>query len=237
MKFNNQPPDHFDNRPAKEFLEDLIYTYIGRIMRSHVLVITGPSIERHIINSFKIASDNRFWVHCIDMDEDTFSEMTQRLEKMSIDTSRVELGLGDVTNYEWVFKLPRPCRFEDLDLCQSLGQTKGIIMQRLIRQSSNHGGTYDSCVKCLMFTTSSRPKGIEDFFYNLNTILNEIGAEIRVNSTVRQGPNGVYKHNKRNIHEWSPVLSKHGRLLNRDPLTVYTYRDGAPMVSCVIMYR
>ena len=128
LKYNKKPIDYFDHRPTKEYLEKLIYTEAGDKMISNVLQVTGPALNRHIKNALKIASGSSCKIHCIEIQRNMFNVMKRRLQKISVGKNKVKLGLGDVTRYEDVFGLSYPCRFEDLDLCQSLRSSKFIIV-------------------------------------------------------------------------------------------------------------
>jgi hypothetical protein len=116
-----------------------------------------------------------------------------------------------------------------LDFCQTLEQTYELIAYRFLDQYRNTAYSYN---RCFMFTASLRPHGEESFLKNLNTVLSATGAKVCVDSTWRQ-EGTLLEHGVRRKH---PVLLKRGGLAKYQPITLYSYRDGNPMMTCVIMH-
>jgi hypothetical protein len=228
---NTKPVDYFDNRPVKEFLEDYLYTKIGNIMKSHVLQITGPALKRHYDNAIKIAPDNRFKIYWIEKERDIYYKMQQRYVEHGFNPNKMKLVLGDVVDYEWAFKLNNSCRFEDLDFCGSLDSTKHIIAHRLLTQSTTQSGQRANLTKCLMFTASLRPSGMNKALVDIQMILKEIGALLAPISTLENKATKIYN----GVFKWHPVLLQRGNRLKH--LWIYSYKDTHQMMTCVIIYK
>lgn len=241
MKYNNKPVNYFDNRPTKKYLENHIYTKIGKMMTSKALIVTGPALGRHIKNGIKIASNKQCKILCIEIEPRIFKEMQKRLVKIKkqylqnniFNINNVEIGLGDVIRYEDVFESSLPCRFEDLDFCESLHNSRFTIGNRLNVQSINYNSRYASFRKFLMFNASVRPFGIENYLYDLNMIIGIIGARLSIKRTMRQ-KRILLKHG---VQKLQPVLIKRGRLSKDYPLQLYIYKDTSAMICCTIMYK
>jgi len=231
MIYNNKPLDYFDNKPAKEFLESKIYREMGKRITSNVLQVTGPALERHVDSAKEIASNDQCKIYCIEIEHRVFNEMVRRLKNINIDHSRLKIAKGNVMEYERVFGLSRPCRFEDIDLCQSLITSKYQIACRLHTQSRWWPGKYTKLRKGFVFTASLRPNGIEGFMKNVNTILNVIGARLSVKATLLRKCANI----GHSVKKWNPVLLQTGdRLID---LKLYSYKDTNPMISCAILYK
>jgi hypothetical protein len=233
MIYNRESTDYFDNRVAKEYLEGIIYDYVGERMISNTLQITGPALERHLKNANKIA-DDRCTKHCIEIEPRIYREMQKRFDNISRYTSHnTELALGNVVEYERIFNRDRPCRFEDIDLCESLKKSRFIIAHRLLVQSRSYPGKYNNLNKCLIFTAALRPISMEKTLEYARVILDVIDVKLAVKSTMSQGtislPHG--------IKQWKPALLQTGRLLGPLSLRIYSYKDTHPMMSCVILYK
>jgi hypothetical protein len=198
-------------------------------------------ISIHIKNGIKIASNKQCKIYCIEIEPRIFKEMQKRLIKIkkqylqnkAFNINNVELGLGDVIRYEDIFKLSLPCRFEDLDFCESLHNSRFTIGNRLNVQSTNYGTRYASFKKFLMFNASIRPFGIEKYLYNLNMIIGIIGARISIKRTMKQ-KRTILKYG---IQKLQPVLIKRGRLSKNYSLQLYIYKDTSAMICCTIMYK
>lgn len=228
---NSKPIDYFDNRPVKESLERSLYSRIGSIMTSNVLQITGPALERHYENALKIASNPKCKIYWIEAERQIFEGMSIRFENLQLDPKRVKLRLGDVTNYERVFNINTPARFEDLDFCGALSTTRHMIAHRLLTQSRTYPAQTPDMHKCLMFTASIRPDGMEKMLPDIQMILKEIGVLISPRGTFEAGSTEVVK----GIRRWIPIYLQTGNLLEH--LWIYSYKDTHQMMTCAIIYK
>ena len=228
LSSNDFPTSHFDNKPVKAELESMIYSYVGTKMLSNVLQITGPALERHVINALKIAKTGRCKIHCVELAKNIFKEMESRYKQLPpVVQKRVRLHNCDVANYHLLEEFPLPCRFEDLDLCQTLASTKYLIAHRLKSQSCYINGQYNKLLKCMVITSTLRSQKLTSFLEDLNVVLSVIGAEIK------------YKEHKtqplvKKMRMVLPTVIKVGRI---EEIGVVTYKDRAPMVSAIITYR
>lgn len=230
---NSKPTTYFDNRPAKEMLEHYLYSRIGESMDSNVLQITGSALSRHYANALKIAKGPKCKIYWVEAEPSIYTEMRKRYESTDINHKKVKLAFGDVTNYERLFNLNNPCRFEDLDFCGALSTTRHMIAHRLLTQSRTWPGQKAEFNKCLMFTAALRPDSMKDVFKDLNMILREIGAVLAPYETYDRGREQIGRPYP--IFEWSPVFLQTGSLLKH--LWIFQYKDTHNMVSCVIIYR
>ena len=228
--FNTVPVEHYDHRPAKEFLENYTYTKIGKKMVSNVLTITGPAIDRHILNASKIANRSKCKIYFIEIESRIYKEMCWRKKHSKLDTKKVNIGHGNFIDYNKIFDLRYPCRFIDLDLCQTMGKCKHLICHSLQHQSMHINDAYNDKYKCIMITSSYRCSTTEKTFSGLNYILKVIGAKIDIAQTKQRSKKQIFKK----VHKLNPVITKQGRLKMLD---IFSYKDGAPMMSFVILYK
>ncbi len=238
MSFNDKPVTYFDDRPAKEYLENSIYDYVGQRMLSNTLQVTGPAVARHLNNAKKIARHASCSRYIMEIDQRIFSAISKRViaHKLSdpdINDRNVEVGLGNAVEYERILGLSKPCRFEDMDFCQSLDTSVYLIAHRLHTQARPWPGKYAELNKCLVFTSAIRPSNMEKSLEWLKIILHAIGAILSVKETLSHGTLDIGY----SIKSWSPALLQTGRLLGPKSLKIYNYRDSHPMMSCVILYK
>ena len=236
--FNTVPVEHYDHRPAKEFLENYTYTRIGKKMVSNVLAITGPAIDRHITNASKIANRSKCKMYFIEIEPRIYKIMCRRKENSELNTKKVNIGLGNFVDYNRIFGLQYPCRFIDLDLCQTLEKTMFLIYHSLRHQSMHINNKYNNGYKCLMITASLRGDSRKNnkgnntakTLLDLNILLNVIDARIDIKNTIQNKTRSIFK----GVNKLSPVIINQGRLKTLD---IFSYKDGAPMMSFVILYK
>jgi len=130
--------------------------------------------------------------------------------------------------------LREPVRFEDLDMCQTMSSIEPLVRYRLSLQSRITG--YPAKLrKCMLITSSLRPGSLDKTLGILFKIIQDVlGAKASLWKDSK-----ATKHSRRykdhGVKEYFPYMANHGRLL-KDGLIFYTYRDGTPMFSCMILY-
>jgi hypothetical protein len=225
--------DRFDHCPAKEWLHDNMYKYAATRMKSDALIVSGPAVERHIEHGLRIARTEKARVYLIENDPDVYREMKRRFlaipNKPAEWIRKVKIVHGDVASYETFINRSRPMRFEDLDLCKSMKSLHYLLGHRLLLQSKLAGHA-TSLRKCFMFTVSLRNCPFDDTFKTLSGMLEDI---LGVKSSYWPGSCARYK--KVNVKEFYPYIGDFGRLL-KGGLHLYTYKDGAPMMTGMIFY-
>ena len=230
---NTQPLDYFDDRPVKQKLEDLLYSYVGytKGMVGNVMQVTGPAIKRHLTNARKIASTSACKIYWVEIEHSVYNTMQSRLRSLGRHAKKnVYIGQGDVTNYEHIFGRRLPCRFEDIDFCQSIQSTKYIVAHRMQIQSVDHTIGYKKKYKCMLVTASIRPLGTPHYFKCINIALEIIGAEIDVGATMRNGAEKMAFGGQK----WRVSMQKKGRLSD---FMAFSYNDTSNMISCMILYK
>jgi hypothetical protein len=223
--------DRFDDCPTKRWLQSQIYSDLAKRMKSNVMMIAGPAIERHISDGFKIASTPKAKIHLVEKDFERYKEMVRRYgsipNKPKEWAKKITLIHGDIL-------LCDSTRFEDLDLCQTLSSLRYLVGHRLLLQSKL-GGSAFKLRKCMLITASLRHYELNrtlDALFNL--VRDILGAKVALwSGTKGEKHSRLYKEH--GVKEYSPYIESHGRLL-LNGLRFYTYRDGAPMFSCVILY-
>jgi len=236
--------DRFDDCPTKRWLQDQMYTHLSFRMKSNVMVVGSPSLEEQITNAFKIASTPAAQVYIVEIDARRFAEMSKRFQILRDRdplcgwpedwADRTHRLFIDVASYEMAAKLKAPVRFEDLDMCQTMLFTQHLVRYRLSLQSEISG--YSARMrKCMLFTSSLHHCGLDETLDILQRILEDVlGASASVWKSAKGNKHSrLYKTH--GVKEYTPYIANHGRLL-KDGLRFYTYRDGAPMFSCMILY-
>ena len=243
--------------PAKAFVESLLYRTAGMFIHCTPLIVSGPAYARHVRNGFDFISKRPFvskeCVVLIDYDQAVGEVLKEEREIHRLrdpeQAANVKLLIGpkhgNVLN-------AKHRRFEDLDLmdtwygCQTArpGDVPAgeIFCRRLKGQLDkwpNRGknGKY----KCIIFTVvlrnSSGGKG--KLISGINELLSIIDAEIEGFDFTKRYGNSPWDvsypmHPILSIHE-QIVLYKHsGRIIK---MRVFTYRDGTPMLTGVIVWR
>lgn len=240
---------HFDNRPRKKAAENYIYTQIGKIVTSSALVITGPSLERHIPNIMKITTHQSCKGYCIENDtrvyygehgiQERYNNLTQQ------EKHKIKIAFGDVTGYMKIFGLRYPCRFIDLDLCRTLNSTSLIIANCLRVQATYRKDMH----KFFMFTASypRTTEGMEEYLFELDrTILSEIDARINIESMLRMRKENKpwgWKKLGHYMKRWTPIFLEHGRIseqnmpLESNGFLLYNYKETSQMITCAFIYK
>lgn len=236
--------DRFDDCPTKRWLQSQIYSSVARRMKSNAMIVSGPSVERHITDGFRIASTPKAKIYLVERNIERFYEMSRRCQAIKNSEpldgwpedwySRVTRLHTDVISYERLIKSKTPTRFEDLDMCQTMPSIQYLIGHRLLLQSKL-AGSAAKLRKCILITSSLRHCELDKTLDILFTLVKDIlGAKV----SLWHGAKGA-KHSRlyreHGVKEYSPYMEDHGRILNNG-LRFYTYRDGAPMFSCMILY-
>jgi hypothetical protein len=140
----------------------------------------------------------------------------------------------DVASYEMAAKLDKPVRFEDLDMCQTMASIQHLVRYRLALQSEISG--YSARLrKCMLITSALRKCDLDTTLGLLENILKDVlGAEVAIWRSA-EGAKHSRMYKERKVKEYTPYIAVHGRLL-KNGLRYYTYRDGTPMFSCMILY-
>lgn len=236
--------DRFDNCPTKRWLQDQMYTHLSFRMKSNVMAVSGPSLEEQITNAFKIASTPKAEIYLVENNVERFLTMSKRCQALKDKEVpdgwpedwyyRTHRLFIDVASYEMAAKLNKPVRFEDLDMCQTMASIQHLVRYRLSLQSEI-GRPIAILRKCMLITSSLRKCDLEKTLDILQRILEDV---LGVSASVWDSSKGA-KHSRlykaHGVKEYTPYIAKHGRLL-KDGLRFYTYRDGTPMFSCMILY-
>ena len=243
--------DRFDNCPTKRWLQGQMYSHLAKRMKSNVMMVASPSVEGYITNGFKIASTPKAKIYLVEKDAERFFEMSrwcQVLGGVGVAGPRYDTPDGwpedwyprvvrlhtDVVSYEMAAKLNQPVRFEDLDMCQTMSSIQHLVRYRLALQSEIKG--YAAGLrKCMLITSALRRCDLEKTLDILQNMLEDVlGAEVVIWKSVK-GAKHSRRYKEHGVKEYTPYIRNHGRLL-KDGLRYYTYRDGVPMFSCMILY-
>ena len=236
--------DRFDNCPTKRRLQSQIYSNMAMRMKSNVMMVSGPAVERHITDGLKIASTPKAKIYLVERDLERFTEMSRRFqalrEQKPLDgwpkdwASRVHRIFMDVAAYEMAAKLSKPVRFEDLDMCQTMSSIQHLVRYRLSLQSEIKG--YAARLrKCMLITSALRKCDLDKTLGILEDILGDVlNAKVAVWKSA-DGTKHSRLYKERGVKEYTPYIANHGRLL-KNGLRYYTYKDGTPMFSCMILY-
>jgi len=223
--------DRFDDCPTKRWLQSQIYSDLAKRVKSNVMMIAGPAVERHINDGLKIASTPAARIHLVEKDFGRYKEMVRRYRDIP---NRPKEWAKKITLINSDILLCDSMRFEDLDLCQTMSSLRYLVGHRILLQSKL-GGSAFKLRKCMLITTSLRHYELNKTFDAvLNLVRDILGAKV----SIWKGAGGkkysrLYKEH--GVKEYFPYIENHGRILNNG-LRFYTYRDGAPMFSCMILY-
>lgn len=230
--------------PTKEWLQDNLYTYIGNRMKSNVMMVSGPSIKRHIGNAFEIASTPKAEIYLVEEDSERMAEMANQfyngLGEIPADwpkdwQNKIHLVYGDVAGYETAARINRPVRFEYLDMYQTMPSIQYLVGHRLLKQSK----LGSKLRKCMLITSSLSRCELDETLTILHHLLSEIlGIEFEIWPIINgRKYSRKYRNSGRDsgVREYSPYIKRHGRLL-KGGLRLFSYRDRAPMFTCMILY-
>jgi hypothetical protein len=235
----------FNDCPAKEWLQDNLYTHIGARMKSNVMMIPGPSIGKQITNALKIASTPKSEIYFI---EESYTRMAKMYMRSQHDAgylskvggtsadwpknwrSRIHFFYGGVAGYEVAAGLDKPVRFEDLDMDQTMSSMRYLVGHRLLKQSE----LKSKLRKCMLITSSLRGCDLDKTLGILHRLLNEI---LGTKAAIWPNAKGKYAgtHRGAGVNEYAPYIEQHGRLI-KNGLRLFSYRDSVPMFSCMILY-
>ena len=221
-KFNET---RFDGAKNKIIVRNLQYGLVSKYIKSNAIIVCGPSVSRNICDGRKIARTPKSKIFLIEQSPTIFKIVQRRFGKLSDKQKKnVYIIKGDVSNYETLINLKVPCRFEDLDLCIALNSIKYTILHRLSMQSKI--SAQKNFNKCIMFTSCMRSAKITSIMHTLNYIVNFLGAEIDLKN--------FGNAEKRIMSLYAPLMIKKGRLVD---FRITTYKDGASMMSCLLIYK
>ena len=231
----------FNDCPAKEWLQDNLYTHIGARMKSNVMMVGSQSIKKQITNGFKIASTPKAEIYLIENNRTRYYEMNAQYwsARTGAALNQCPENWPDRTNIIQIFtlicreaaRLDKPVRFEDLSIEQTMSSMRYLIGHRLLRQSS----LKSKLRKCMLVTSSLHRCDIDETLDILHKMLNEIlGVKAAVWPNAK-GRRHAGIHRDVGVREYAPYIEQHGRLV-KNGLRFFSYWDRSSMFTCMILY-
>ena len=250
--------DFRNNTVIKNPLQKNLYRTAGYYVTSNTLVVAGPDIERHVMDSRTFVSRTKSSkVTVVELKKDIYLEQVAELE--ALDTGRGKnwtswrrLGGkwedGDQFPITHNLKIIHsdiadavPERFIDADLMGSIKTTGKTLVKVISKQFKKFG--YQHKNKAFLFTTSIRNVGeYETLKWIEQVLMPVIGQKCQIHDTKLRLTNN--SKTRRNINGFNGITlqkytnisyNKNGRLKK---FKLFYYNDGGtPMVTGIIVYQ
>ena len=228
-KFKNGK--NHNKRYIESFYLRVISSWIS-IARLPCLIISGPDYSRHVKNAFHFGVAGT--VTIAEHDNKYFNHIMSQARRCSFyNDNRVSLFNGDVKDLGPYYK------YQDLDLMKSFSNTFHIIKHRLSEQAVAFPSQDYSMENFFSFTVSLRSKSKTDNFNYMKKLFSVLECDLIGFDGVEKGYGTGVKNNHNKTAERAYCVKHHPNFTSGrvQDCIYYHYKDTAPMLSCMFIYK
>lgn len=230
------------------YVFDSLYSkLISYSIKSNIMACPGADLNRYIKYAKAVYSTSKGKAFFIELKNKRYLQLKKILaDKDKKTKNRIKIIHDDIFKYDSnrLYPLARPCRVEDFGLGIGIRESIYKVMGRLYDQKSRCDGQR---LKAQILGSSIRqiPKDVIIELYQM--YLSVLGLEIKsINGYKSTNPNCLSVNNAEKILTYHDHTGKKGNVYKyhvklsgtrRSDMTLYSYYNGSPMLTSMIIYK